>query len=60
MRIVTFKVDEALLEKIDRFAEREGLTRSEVIREAIIAYLSRSGYRTPSRKMFRVKHVVLT
>ena len=57
---MTFKVDESLLEKIDRFAEREGLTRSEVIREAIIAYLSRGGYRAPARKVFKVKHVVLT
>jgi len=60
LRIVTFKIDDSLLEKIDKIASREGLTRSEIIREALITYLSRGGTRVSRRKIFRVKHVVLT
>lgn len=39
MRVVTFKVDEKLLERLDSFAKLEGVSRSEVIREAIKLYL---------------------
>jgi len=35
MRIVTFKLDEEVLEKLDRYARRTGKSRSEVIRLAI-------------------------
>jgi len=35
MRVVTFKVDEELLEKLDYYARQRGKTRSEVIREAL-------------------------
>ena len=35
LRVVTFKLDEHLLEKIDRIALRTGRTRSDVIRDAI-------------------------
>ena len=40
MRVVTFKLDEELLEKLDLYAINNGLFRSEVIREAIKLYLS--------------------
>ncbi|BBG25247.1 ribbon-helix-helix protein, CopG family [Sulfuracidifex tepidarius] len=35
MRVVTFKVEEDLLELLDRYAIRYGLNRSEAIRKAI-------------------------
>ena len=39
MRVVTFKIEEDLLERLDSFARLKGLTRSEVIRQAIEKYL---------------------
>jgi len=39
MRVVTFKIDEELLERFDRVVISRGLSRSEVIRELIKAYL---------------------
>lgn len=35
MRVVTFKLEEDLLELLDRYAIRYGLNRSEAIRKAI-------------------------
>ena len=35
MRIVTFKMEEDLLELLDRYAIKYGLNRSEAIRKAI-------------------------
>jgi Ribbon-helix-helix protein, copG family. len=40
MRIVTFKVDEELLELLDLYCVNNKLHRSEVIRDAIKLYLS--------------------
>ncbi|BDB97428.1 ribbon-helix-helix protein, CopG family [Saccharolobus caldissimus] len=40
LRVVTFKVDEELLTKLDLYAINKRLSRSEVIREAIEYYLS--------------------
>ena len=37
MRVVTFKVEEDLLELLDRYAIRYNLNRSEAIRKAIEA-----------------------
>ncbi len=42
-RIVTFKIDTRLLRLLDRYAKRRRLTRSEVIREAIIRLLESEG-----------------
>jgi len=39
VRVVTFKMDEDLLERLDSFARIKGVTRSEVIRKAIELYL---------------------
>jgi len=41
MRIVTFKVDEELLELLDLYCVNNKLHRSEVIRDAIKLYLSK-------------------
>jgi len=50
MRVVTFKIDEDLLRKLDDYASIMGETRSEVIRKAIEDYISRN-----VRRMRRVK-----
>ena len=39
MRVVTFKVDEELLERLDSVARLKGVPRSEIIRRAIELYL---------------------
>jgi metal-responsive CopG/Arc/MetJ family transcriptional regulator len=40
MRVVTFKLDEELLRKLDLYCANNRLVRSEVIRDAIEFYLS--------------------
>jgi metal-responsive CopG/Arc/MetJ family transcriptional regulator len=40
VRVITFKIDEELLDKLDLYAMNNKLFRSEVIREAIKLYLS--------------------
>lgn len=39
MRVVTFKAPEDLVEQMDHYAMRHGITRSELIRVAIESYL---------------------
>lgn len=39
MRVVTFKVDEDLFERLDGFARLKGVSRSEIIRKAVELYL---------------------
>ncbi len=41
LRIVTFKIEEDLLEEIDRIAREMGGSRSDVIRRALVLYISR-------------------
>jgi len=41
VRVVTFKIDEDLLEMIDMYARKTGYTRSEVIRKALVELLKR-------------------
>ena len=43
LKIVTFKVDEALLEALDRYAKMKRMSRSEAIREAIKRLLEEEG-----------------
>ncbi len=57
MRVVTFKLPDDLLEELDRYALSAGVSRSEVIRDAIMVYL-RSRVRSRPCK-FRVRRVVL-
>jgi len=54
VRVVTFKIDEELLEKLDRYALSLGMTRSDVIRKAIIALLEGMQVRK-----IRIRKVVL-
>jgi len=39
MRVITFKADEELIEKIDRVARKSGRSRSDIIRHAILTYI---------------------
>jgi len=40
VRVITFKIQEDLLEKLDLYCANNGLFRSEAIREAVELYLS--------------------
>ncbi len=55
LRIVTFKVDEGLLEALDRYARMKRMSRSEAIREAIRRLLEEEGIPIPRRRVERVK-----
>jgi hypothetical protein len=39
MRVVSFKIDEELLEMLEEYARKRRMTKSEVIRRAIEAYI---------------------
>ncbi len=58
MRVVTLKAPESFLEELDRYALTHGLTRSDVIRDAVIHYIRRDGHGRPKRWV--VKRVVLS
>jgi len=55
MRVITFKVDEELLERLDYYARLKGVTRSEVIRKAIELYLKLDEYKVrPQPRIIRL------
>lgn len=55
MRVVTFKLEEDILEKLDGLAREKGVTRSEVIRKAIELYLKLEDFRIqPQPKVVRL------
>ncbi len=55
MRVVTFKADEELLERLETFARLKGVTRSEVIRKAIELYLKLEDYKVqPQPKVIKL------
>ncbi|WP_257640415.1 ribbon-helix-helix domain-containing protein [Pyrodictium delaneyi] len=55
VRVVTFKVDEDFLEKLDSFARLKGVTRSEVIRKALELYLRLEDWKVrPEPKIVRL------
>jgi len=58
MRVITFKIDESLLEEIDRLATRKGLTRSDVIRKALLELLRREG-NTIIKPRITIRRVVI-
>ena len=51
MRVVTFKLEEDLLRKIDEFAASKNMVRSEVIRRALRNYLEREARRIITRRL---------
>ncbi|HIQ03572.1 MAG TPA: ribbon-helix-helix protein, CopG family [Desulfurococcales archaeon] len=52
MKVITFKIEEDLLARIDEYASSKGETRSEVIRRAIEMFLNSNG---KSKKVKEVK-----
>lgn len=53
MRVVSFKIEEELLELLEEFARKRGLTKSEVIRRAIVEYINER----PDMKVYRSKRL---
>ncbi|MEM2079862.1 MAG: ribbon-helix-helix protein, CopG family [Sulfolobales archaeon] len=41
VRVITFKLDEETILKLNRVANELGISRSEVIRAAILSYISK-------------------
>jgi len=41
LRVITFKADEKLIELTDKTAKKLGITRSELIRSALLEYCGR-------------------
>jgi len=60
MKVVTFKIDEALLERIDRLALQLGVPRSEIIREALLNFLNGGNVRVSRKNYIKIRHVILT
>ena len=55
MRVVTFKIEEELLEKLDTYAKLKNITRSEAIRLAIKRLLESEMPRlAPRPKVIRI------
>ncbi|MEM1622800.1 MAG: CopG family transcriptional regulator [Sulfolobales archaeon] len=50
------KIDDSLLNALDSVAKSSGLSRSEIIRRALIRYLEENGLKTSK---VRVRHIVL-
>ena len=57
MKVVTFKIYEDLLERLDKYAEERGLTRSDAIRMAIREMLD--GNNRPRHK-YIIKKIIIT
>jgi len=53
-RVITFKIDEELLQALDTYCLKHGLPRSIAIRLAIIKLLNESGYNRNSINIKRV------
>ncbi|MCE4617558.1 MAG: ribbon-helix-helix protein, CopG family [Desulfurococcales archaeon] len=51
MRVVTFKIEDELIRKIDKYAYEHGLTRSEVIRRALKSYLERETQKIVTKRL---------
>lgn len=45
LKIVTFKAPPCLIHYIDTYSRKEGISRSEIIRDALIEYLAKRGIR---------------
>lgn len=56
MRVITFKLTEDVLEAVDRYAIRHGMSRSEVIRLALMKLIDTSA---PSYGKLKVKKLVV-
>ncbi|MDW7969109.1 MAG: ribbon-helix-helix domain-containing protein [Sulfolobales archaeon] len=57
VRVVTFKIDEILLEEVDKVAKMFGMSRSEIIRDALSSYLR--SVKTVKKNNVNIKKVTL-
>lgn len=51
MRVVTFKLEEELLRRVDEFANSKNMVRSEVIRRALKSYLEREARKIITKRL---------
>ena len=51
MKVVTFKLEEELLRRIDQYATAKNMVRSEVIRRALKSYLEREARKIITRRL---------
>lgn len=58
-RVITFKADDELVEKIDKLAKMLGETRSNIIRKAVIRYIRDNGFIDSERGEDIIEAVVL-
>jgi len=56
LKVISIKIDESLLNAVDTVAKNTGISRSEIIRRALIKYLEENGLSTSK---VRVRHIVL-
>jgi len=56
LKVISLKVDENLLQALNDAAKREGVSKSEIIRRALVRYLEEIGVK---RGEVRVRYVVL-
>lgn len=56
LKVISIKVDESLLNVLDTVARNAGVSRSEIIRRALVKYLEENGLSTSK---VRVRHIVL-
>ncbi len=54
LRIITFKIDEETLMRLDAVSRKTGIVRSELIRKAIELYLNKIGNELEQRTRIRV------
>ncbi|MEM4665298.1 MAG: CopG family transcriptional regulator [Sulfolobales archaeon] len=57
LRVISLKIDDSLLNALDAAAKNSGLSRSEIIRRALLRYLEENGLKTSK---VRVRHIILT
>jgi len=57
LKVISVKLDEETIELLDRYAEKKGLTRSEVIREAIRRIINNSREDSRPNSMIAYKTV---
>jgi len=59
VRVVTFKIEEDVLELVDKIAIEKGLYRSEVIREAVKEFIRRKLLEKESVPVAKVEKIKL-
>ncbi|HWQ16605.1 MAG TPA: DUF6290 family protein [Sulfolobales archaeon] len=57
LKVISVKLDEETIELLDRYAEKHGMNRSEVIREAIRRIINNTREDNKARSMITYKTV---